>query len=98
MPCRDLCTSVRAVEIFEIIQIDMGATYLNGVLTSNDAAPVNEPRGYAIPAEFAGKTCCVRIPSFVPKDLVQLIHEIMLYAMGNDPGDIQREGQLGVGR
>jgi len=51
----------------------MNAAYLNVVLTSNDAVPLNKPPGHPIPAEFAGKTCCVRIPSSVPKDSGQLV-------------------------
>ena len=89
-------TSVRAVENVEIGWIDMNSAYLNGVLTSNDAAPVNEAPRCVIPAEFAGKTCCVRIPLSVPKDSGQLMRERVLYAMDNEPGNMQREGQLGA--
>jgi len=32
----------------------------------------------------------------VPKDSGQLIYKRLLYAMGNEPGDIQREGELGA--
>ena len=74
----------------------MNTAYLNGVLTSNDTIPGNKPPRYPIPAKFAGKTCYIRIPLSVPKDSGYLVHEMLLYAMGNEPGDIQHGGQLGA--
>jgi len=31
----------------------------------------------------------------VPKDSGQFMHERLLYAMGNEPGIVEREGELG---
>ena len=46
------------------------------------------------PAKFDG-TCYVRIPWPARKDLSELVDERLLDAMGNDLGDVEREGELG---
>jgi len=54
-------TSIQVNNNFEIGQIETTATYMKGILTSNEAFPMNEPPRYSIPAGFVG--ICFLIPS-----------------------------------
>ena len=73
----------------------MKAAYLEGVLTSNDPLPIKLPPGSSIPAEICWDLLCSNFVACAG-DSDQFVHERLLNAVGDDPGDMQRKGEQGA--